>query len=98
MAEPFDWMEAKRNPEVARAQKAKGDAMVRTELEERAALLQRLGHGKDAARARLLANLRWDFDGREGPLKAADVDAIVERAYGNGGPGKPGPRTKGGAR
>jgi hypothetical protein len=98
MAEPFDWMEAKRNPEAARAQKAKAVAMVRAELEERAGLLHRLGHGKDAVRARLMANLRWDFDGREGPIKTAEVDAIVDRVYGNGAPGKPGPRPKGGTR
>jgi len=98
MAEPFDWMVAKRNPDVARTQKARREAMYRTELEERAALLQRLGHGKGVARARLEANLRWDFEGREAPIKAADLDAILERVYGNGAPGKPGARTKGGAR
>jgi hypothetical protein len=98
MAEPFDWMVAKRNPDVARAQKAKRDSMYRTELEERAALLQRLGHGKDATRARLQANLRWDFEGREAPVRAADVDAILDRVYGNGAPGKPGARPKGGPR
>ena len=98
MAEPFDWMEAKRNPDVARAQKAKAVAMVKTELEERAALLQRLGHGKDAVRARLAANLRWDFEGREAPIKAADIDAILDRVYGGAAGGRPAARAKGGAR
>jgi hypothetical protein len=83
MAEPFDWMVAKRNPDVARAQRAKADALVRAELEERAALLQRLGYAKDAARERLQANARWDFEGRPGggPVKPADIDALVERAF-----------------
>jgi hypothetical protein len=94
MAEPFDWMIAKRNPEVARAQKARREAMYRTELEERAALLGRLGYGKDAARARLQANLRWDFPDGAGPLAASDVDAIVDRMFGAGAPAK----RKGGAR
>ena len=98
MAEPFDWMEAKRNPDVARAQKAKAVAMVRGELEDRAALLQRLGHAKDAVRARLQANLRWDFEGREAPLKTADIDAIVDRVYGGATGGKHAARAKGGAR
>jgi hypothetical protein len=98
MAEPFDWMEAKRNPEVARAQKARREAMYRTELEERAALLQRLGHGKDAARGRLQANMRWDFDGGEAPIKVADIDAIVDRVYGGAAGGRPAARAKGGAR
>jgi hypothetical protein len=98
MAEPFDWMVAKRNPEVARAQKAKRETMYRTELEERAALLQRLGHGKDAVRARLQANLRWDFEGREAPIKTADIDAIVDRVYGGAAGGRPAARAKGGTR
>jgi hypothetical protein len=96
MAEPFDWMVAKRNPTVARAQKERREAMYRTELEERAALLHRLGRGKDEARARLQANARCDFEGSEGPVKAADIDAIVDRVF--GGAGKPGGRGKGGTR
>jgi hypothetical protein len=82
MAEPFDWMVAKRNPEVARAQKARREAMYRTELEERAALLSRLGHSRESARARLLANARWDFPDGAGPVSPADVDAIVDRVFG----------------
>ena len=41
--------------------KAGREAMYRAELEERAALLHRLGHGKQQTRARLAANLAWDF-------------------------------------
>jgi hypothetical protein len=97
MAEPFEWMVAKRNPDVARAQKARREAMYRTELEDRASLLQRLGHGKEAARARLHANLRWDFEGRDAPVKPADVDAIVDRVYG-ARPAARAATTKGGTR
>jgi hypothetical protein len=96
MAEPFDWMVAKRNPEVARAQKARREAMYRTELEDRAALLHRLGYARDATRGRLQANARWDFDGGAGGVAAAHIDAIVERIYGGAGAGKPGGRAKGG--
>jgi hypothetical protein len=98
MAEPFDWMEAKRNPEAVRAQKARREAMYRTELEDRAALLQRLGHSKDSARIRLQANVAWDFEGGASPIGSTQIDAIVDRAFGNGVTGKPGPRGKGGAR
>jgi hypothetical protein len=97
MAEPFDWMVAKRNPAIARAQDEKRAHMYRAELEERAALLHRLGHGREETRARLLANLRWDFEGREAPLKSTDIDAIIDRTFGGGAPGKPGAR-KGGTR
>jgi hypothetical protein len=96
MGEPFDWMVPKRNPAVARAQTARRADMYRAELEDRAALLSRLGYAKDTARARLRANLRWDFEGREAPLSVADVDTIVERAF--GGTSKPAARTKGGTR
>ncbi|MDB4982124.1 MAG: hypothetical protein JWM82_2876 [Myxococcales bacterium] len=97
MAEPFDWMVAKRNPTVARAQSDRREAMYRAELEERAALLHRLGRGKDEARARLHANARWDFEGQQGPVKAADIDAIVDHVFGGAGPSKGGAR-KGGTR
>jgi hypothetical protein len=90
MAEPFDWMVARRNPDVARAQKARREAMYRGELEDRAGLLARLGYGKDAARGRLAANVRWDFPDGAGPVTAADVDAIVERVFGNGAAAKGG--------
>jgi hypothetical protein len=95
MAEPFDWMLAKRNPDVARAQRARREAMYRTEIEERAALLGRLGYTKEGARARLAANVRWDFPGPSGPVTAADVDAIVDRVFGgSGAPGRTGARSK----
>jgi hypothetical protein len=104
MAVPFDWMEPKRNAEAARAQKARREAMYRVELEERAALLQRLGHGKDHVRQRLQANLAWDFERGESPLTAAHVDAIVDKVFGaNGAAGAAGARpagrtTRGGTR
>jgi hypothetical protein len=98
MPEPFDWMVAKRNPEVVRAQKSRRDAMYRTELEDRAALLSRLGYAKDVARGRLQANARWDFEGRDGPVTAVQIDAIVDRVFGGAGTSKPGARIKGGAK
>jgi hypothetical protein len=94
MAEPFDWMEAKRNPDVARAQKARREAMYRAELEERAALLHRLGYAKETARARLRANLKWDFDGGAGPVKEADADAIVDRVFASSTTGRTTARPK----
>ena len=98
MGEPFDWMVAKRNPEVARSQKARREAMYRTELEDRAGLLCRLGHTKEAARSRLQANLRWDFPDGTGPLAAPQVDAIVERVFGGTAAGRSAPRPKAGSR
>jgi hypothetical protein len=95
MAEPFDWMVAKRNPEAARAQKARRDAMYRIELEDRAGLLSRLGYSKESARTRLQANVRWDFEGGKGAVAAGDVDAIIDRVFGGNGPaGRPGGRPK----
>jgi hypothetical protein len=96
MNAPFDWMEPKRNPEAAKAQRGRREAMYRSELEERAALLQRLGRSRDEARARLRANMAWDFERGGSPLGPAQVDAIVDKVFGsaNGG-GRSAPRASG---
>jgi hypothetical protein len=95
MSGPFDWMEPKRNPEAARLQKARREAMYRAELEERAALLARLGRGRTEARARLLANVAWDFERGGSPITTAHIDAIVERVFGSASPARPAARPKG---
>jgi hypothetical protein len=95
---PFDWMEPKRGPERPKIEQGRREAMYRTELEDRAGLLHRLGHDRDRTRARLLANLDWDFAPGQGPVGAAAVEAILERVFGQAVPGKPGPRNKGGTR
>ena len=101
---PFDWMDSRPNPERGKIEKARRAAMYRTELEERAALLQRLGYAKEKARARLTANLAWDFPDGNGPLEAGALDAIVDRLFngtsGTSGTsaGRPAPRGKGGTR
>lgn len=98
MSAPFDWMETKRNPAAANAQKERRAAMYRLELEERAALLQRLGHGKEEARARLRANLAWDFERGDSPVAPAQVDAILDKVFGKATAGTAGTAGKGGAR
>ena len=95
---PFEWMEPRRNPERGKLEKSRREAMYRSELEDRAALLQRLGYGKDKTRARLAANLAWDFPAGARPLDEAALDAIVDRLF-NGAPsGRAPPRGKGGTR
>ena len=79
---PFDWLESRRNADYDKGQKARRETMYRLELEERAALLHRLGHSKERARARLGANLDWDFPPGARPLDAAALDAIVDRVFG----------------
>jgi hypothetical protein len=93
---PFDWMEPRRNPEVAKTERTRREAMYRTELEERAALLQRLGHGKAEVRARLGANVGWDFPTGQGPVSTAVLDSIVDRLFGQAPVGRTIARTKGG--
>ena len=90
----FDWMQPKRNASYTKTLSAKREAMYRGELVERAALLHRLGHGKATVRARLAANLGWDFDGAAGAI-AGELDGIVEREF---GAARATPRNKGGAR
>ncbi len=95
---PFDWMEPRRNPERGKIDKARREAMYRVELEERAALLQRLGYGKERTRARLAANLTWDFPNGSKPLDGAALDAIVDRLFDGAASGRAAPRGKGGTR
>jgi hypothetical protein len=99
MSAPFDWMKAWRNPDAVKAQRPRREAMYRTELEDRAALLQRLGYAKEQVRVRLRANLAWDFERGGSPLSSAEVDAIVDKVFANAGGGRPAGRaTKGGTK
>ena len=95
---PFDWMEPRRNPNRPPIEAAGRAAMYRAELEERAALLQRLGHGKRAgARRAWLANLAWDFPPAARPLddrtSTRSSTACSDRTA-----ARPAPRAKGGPR
>jgi hypothetical protein len=97
-AKLFDWMEPRRNPNRPPIEAAGRAAMYRAEIEERAALLGRLGHGRDQARLRLLGNLAWDFAPSARPLDDKDVDGILDRVFGTSSNGKTAPRAKGGPR
>jgi hypothetical protein len=97
-APPFDWLETRRNPALAATERERRATMYRVELEERAGLLHRLGHGKEHARARLVANLGWDFPDGKSPVAASAVDAIVDRVFGQASAGRSIPRNKGGTR
>jgi hypothetical protein len=96
---PFDWMEPRRNPGHGKIEKARRETMYRTELEERAAMLHRLGHDRDAVRGRLAANLGWDFPAGKSPIAPAALDGILDRVFGSS-PGQPksAPKGKGGTR
>jgi hypothetical protein len=95
---PFDWMDPRRSPDRGKIEKVRREAMYRGELEERAALLQRLGYAKDKTRARLAANLAWDFPAGARPLDDAALDSIVDKLFNGVGPGRAAPRGKGGTR
>ena len=95
---PFDWMQPRRAVGQAGKDKAGREAMYRAELEERAALLHRLGYAKDKTRARLAANLAWDFPNGSKPLDGAALDAIVDRLFDGASSGRAAPRGKGGTR
>ena len=71
----FPWTDTKRT---AKANEASRRAMYKQELEERAAMLLRLGYPVAAVRARLHANVAWDFALEARPRHAAEVDAIVD--------------------
>ena len=56
-------------------------AMYRQEIEDRAALLMRLGHKAPAVKARLKKSVDWDFDLHKAPEHAREVDRIVDEVY-----------------
>jgi hypothetical protein len=55
--------------------------MYKKELEDRAALLMRLGHSQKDVKARLKKSVDWDFDLHDKPQHAGEVDRIVESVY-----------------
>jgi hypothetical protein len=60
--------------------------MYRREIEERAALLHRLGYPRPLARARLLANARWDFEiGADDAPAPSEIEALIDAVYRRGG-------------
>ena len=83
---PFDWMQPHRPAGRAKVDADRRASMYRAEIEERAALLGRLGHARDSVRARLAANLSWDFAPGRSPLSDADLDGILDRVFDKSGP------------
>ncbi len=55
--------------------------MYRREIEDRAALLMRLGYHAKDVKARLAKSVDWDFDLHDRPAHAAEVDRIVDDVY-----------------
>lgn len=78
---PFEWMQPHRPAARAKIDADRRANMYRAEIEERAALLGRLGHPRDSVRARLAANLEWDFPPARRPLTDADLDGILDRVF-----------------
>jgi hypothetical protein len=77
----FDWL----IPSPRRNVTQRRDEMYRRELEERAALLFRLGYPVQRTKARLHANVAWDFELHGRPRHAAEIDKIVDAVYRRGG-------------
>src|SRR5262245_40233884 len=78
----FDWMTPA--PPAGRNRAAR-EEMYLSELRERAALLRRLNFDKAEARARLRANVAWDFELHSQPGFLSKIDGIIEDVYGRGG-------------
>jgi hypothetical protein len=83
MTSPFGWWDPKRRP----VSREKRDQMVRRELEDRAALLFRLGYPAAKCKARLRGNLHWDYELHGKPRQDKEIDRIVDSVYQRGGVG-----------
>ena len=82
---PFTWYHVRSN-DLTNAPAVAKEAYER-EMSERAALLQRLGYAIEEAKARVRANVRWDFELHDQPGHLERVDEIVERVYARHGAG-----------
>ncbi len=76
MKQPFDWLEPKVSAAYAASFPAKRREALERELEERAAMLMRLGYSPHEIKVRLRAHL--EFDDAEQEL-VRRVDEIVDR-------------------
>ncbi len=56
-------------------------AMYRKEIEDRAALLMRLGYKASDVKKRVKKSVAWDFDLQDAPEHAREVDRIVDEVY-----------------
>jgi hypothetical protein len=81
----FVWDERSKRTPSAKQLAARRDEMYRRELEDRAALLLRLGYPAERTKARLHANVRWDFEMRGTARHVGDIDKIVDQVYRRGG-------------
>lgn len=79
----FDWMTPTATPDKPHA--ARRAEMLRHDLEERAALLYRLGYSQKRCKARLKANVAWDFELSGRAPAAAEIDRVVDAVYKRGG-------------
>ncbi len=76
----FDWMDSKSQ----KATKTPKAQVVR-ELEQRAAMLHRLGHDVGYVTRRCLTNLHWDYEGLgDPPISDTDVERLVVQRFKNG--------------
>ena len=87
MTSAFGWWDAKRRP----VSREKRDQMVRHELEERAALLFRLGYSAARTKLRLRGNLSWDYELHGKARQEKEIDRIVDAVYQRGGSGSGAP-------
>ena len=74
----FVWTETARPRGTNARNTAAREAMYRRELEERAALLLRLGNTPAYVKQRLLANVAWDFELAGHADHATEVERIVD--------------------
>jgi hypothetical protein len=84
--ELFDWWQVQPVARTRRARSSRPNPYM-TELRERAGLLFRLRYSRAAAKARLRANVAWDFELHTTPGFAGQIDGIVDEVYGRSSKG-----------
>lgn len=84
MSFQFEWWVPARNEALAKRLAGRFEDGLRAEAVERANLLMRLGHGRDAVVKRLQERMKWDFEMSKVPALYKEIPALVDKVFRRG--------------
>jgi hypothetical protein len=73
---PFEWMKT----EISNRSSGQKEQTI-VSIKEQAGLLRRLGYDAKYATKRCLADVHWQFEGQQSPLKDLEVKKVVAQIY-----------------
>lgn len=82
---PFAYYDAELPKELTRTFAARADQALRTEVQQRAALLKHLGYSQKETAARCTLQLAWEYELHPKPAVLKEVDALVAKVFSHRG-------------